>query len=101
METQDSTIRDDEFWKAHILNARRFKGSNHEYCRVNDLPKGTFYSRKKRLGLTKRRRVKRRMFVKVTPVAERPRRELPALGRQLPDPKWVAHLIVALAGEQR
>jgi hypothetical protein len=96
MEAGEESLAKDEFWKAHILKAQEFSGSNSEYCRANDLSRGIFYEYKKRLGFGRRPKKRRSAFVEVAAVGER--LETVSKGRdgRMPDPKWVAHFVTAL-----
>lgn len=95
----DDIIQDDEFWKEHILKAKRSGVSVAEYCRANNLSEGLFYTRKRRLGLMKPARRKRPAFVRVEPVAEAPIKGKSFWARQLPEPEWAAKFVMALMGD--
>ncbi len=92
-----------EFWKAHVLRAQEFLGSNMEYCRVNGLTNSTFATYKKRLGFVKSAKPRRKLsaFSKIEELAPlsldlaKASLRVPQ-PRSLPNPKWVAELILAL-----
>ena len=96
METHESSLEKEVFWKGHILKAREFSGSDLQYCSANGLSKGTFYVFKKRLGFTRNTKARQKAFVKVAPVRAEPQKGPKVPGNRLPDPKWVAELITAL-----
>jgi hypothetical protein len=99
METGES--KKEDFWRTHLLKAQEFSGSDKEYCRVHGLTKGTFYAYKKRLGFTKALRASQRRsktaFIKIEPAPEVHQEHVQGIElRTLPDPRWVAALVVAL-----
>ena len=99
METQEINSQGDDFWREHIEKAGAFSGSSQEYCRINGLSKSRFYTYKQRLGLTRKHKSKRSQFVAVTAVGPVPKTIREAKCHHLPDPKWVAQVVLAIAGE--
>jgi hypothetical protein len=84
----------EQFWKAHIAQAKYFQGSISKYCRSHDLQVHTFKYWKHRL--TKRTPESRLPVpssfipVKVSPA------EQAVFKKNLPDPKWLAEIIFEL-----
>jgi hypothetical protein len=114
MEQEESTIAqngpipvmDENFWKAHVLGAQEFDGSEPEYCDQNGLNFSRFRKYKRKFGMTAPRGRPRKAFVRVETSPE------PALEkhttrstrsrefRGLPDPRWMAEFVTALLDPQ-
>lgn len=100
MVLSENKSQKNEFWKAHILKAKDFSGSDEEYCVANALSKSAFYIFKRRLGFTRPHKPYRSTFVKVGPVHKLSEVPGKAEGSRLPDPIWVAQFIIALTGKK-
>ena len=114
MEREESTIApsdpipvmDENFWRAHVLGAQQFDGSEPEYCDQNGLNFSRFRKYKRKFGMTAPRGRPRKAFVRVEPspepVAEKePTRTIRS--REfggLPDPRWMADFVKALLDPQ-
>lgn len=92
----------EEHWKTHILAAKDFLGSDHEYCRRNGLHPTTFSGYKRKLGFMPSKKKMTRKFVKVLsePAEKNQKEPLQVSYTKLPDPKWTAELLLALAKRQ-
>jgi hypothetical protein len=103
-ESKSEAMRDKQYWKSHVDKAEAFGGSNQEYCRLEGLTPSTFASYKKRFGLTKETpRHRLSGFSEVVQVdsvqgnhAKGTAFESKAKTPSLPDPKWLAELILGL-----
>ncbi len=49
-----ATTKKDQFWIGHVKKAQAFKGSNLEYCKLNNLKTSTFGGYKKKFGVVKK-----------------------------------------------
>lgn len=106
---------DEEFWKAHVLTAQNFSGSDELYCKRNRLSLSAFNEHKRKLGLTKRYQRKQvstapskkepKAFVKLECKAEpakpslvnpSPQARVRTSASGLPDPKWMAEFVTEL-----
>ena len=106
----DSSIQGEPFWKAHILTAQNFMGTNVEYCRRNGLNTATFSAYKVKLGLSKSKKQPRpSAFVQIAPkTAASNGPASPALVAKgsplqpstVPDAKWAAQFVAALFGQR-
>ena len=102
MDTQIKNTRDKDFWRRHVEQSSLFSGTVAQYCLENGLTKSVLYSYRQKYGVVGQKK-KRCSFAKVTPKislieaapVER-KREL-----RLPDPKWVAALLMALGGGEQ
>ena len=80
-------------WKNHIAQAERFEGSIPAYCRSAGIRDHTFYYWQKKLSAKKTIPVlNTSSFIRaeVAPAA------VEQCGSKLPDPKWVAAIILSL-----
>ena len=89
----------EEGWKRHLAYAKKFLGSDAEYCRRNRLDPKVFRIYKKKYSRAERRSS---VFMKLereeaTLTATRPPRE----ELRLPDPRWTAEFVAALAAWRR
>lgn len=50
----------EDFWRTHVEASESFKGSNLEYCRLNNLKSSTFGGHKRKFGYVKNPRAKRK-----------------------------------------
>jgi hypothetical protein len=100
--TMDRKARDSEFWKRHILQSKEFGGSNLDYCRQNGLSPSSFSTQKRRLGFRSPRAPRRSAFVKLSPapLLPHPMQGPHSQARALPDPKWLAQLVLSLTSER-
>lgn len=95
------TPNQEQFWKAHVLDAQRFEGTFDEYCELHSLKRGQLQQYRKKFGTTRRYRRKKEAaaFVKVecaeSRASEQKRAEREG-GMALPDPQWLAELICAV-----
>lgn len=91
----------EESWRAHVVYARDFRGTNAEYCRRNRLDPSVFRSYKKKFGRAERSRSQPRAFVRVQ--SEAPASSELSTPRQslLPDPQWTAEFVAALLAASR
>ena len=86
--------QDKDFWRSHVEAAANFPGSLAAYCRQNNLDSNRFnYHRNKIL--------KKNKFVEVRPVenivSEAMPKETASYPQRMPDPKWLAALILELS----
>jgi len=79
-----------EYWKAHILAARKSGKSGSAYCREHKISSVTFHSYKRRLGFTSGKR-ETRAFIQVERVPE---------VKKLPDATWLAEFLIAYQKSQ-
>ena len=101
MEQLNEPLSKRKTWETHVKSSLGFPGSNHEYCKINNLSLQRFYYYKKRLGLTAQSSKKN--FVRViTPklsLGESVDAEVinkTAFGKEnLPNPKWLAEFLRA------
>lgn len=117
MEEIKKPLRDESFWRAHILSAQQFAGSNFKYCRDHGLVSGQFYEHERKLGFAKKSSIKiqQNVFVQVAPatlpavssaslpaqaaqdVARAPTQiPLSSPTKNLPDARWLARFIQEL-----
>ncbi len=100
-EAKSVEVRLEESWRAHVVQARSFSGTDAEYCRRNGLDPGIFRTYKKKYTIPKQSGAK--AFVKVT-TTEDPAPPREAASRRpertsesrLPDARWTAEFIAAL-----
>ena len=80
---------DESTWRAHVMYAEEFRGSNADYYRRNRIDHAVFRTYKKKFGATRSREAEAIAFVKV----EGGTQVLPTLRTpksQLPDARWTA-----------
>lgn len=104
-EANVSTDRDIDFWRAHVIAARDFIGTDAEYCRRNGINDKTFSSYKTKFGFTKTiKKGRPKKFIKI-------KRELLSVDAAKPlatkssrgelDPKWMAEFVSALLNSRQ
>lgn len=99
-QAKDETADNELIWKAHVLDAQKFEGTHAEYCELHGLKLRQFRRYKQKFGSTRTYRPRKaRAFFKVESEAM-PQAEPMKRSRALPDPRWVAELILALVGER-
>ncbi len=92
---------EDLIWKAHVLDVQRFEGTHAEYCELHGLKLGQLQRYKRKFGVSRKyRKDKPKAFAKVECLeAAEIEPAIPARECQpaaLPDPRWMAELIMAL-----
>jgi transposase-like protein len=97
--TRTTNQQKEQFWKAHLTQAKHFNGNISRYCQSQGLNVHTFKYWKRQLAnrLTEPRSLVPSSFVPVkvsTP-------ELQVSRRSLPDPKWLGEFAAALIGGLR
>lgn len=93
-ESNSATNQGREFWRAHVMAAQDFIGTDAEYCKRNGLNDKTFWAHKSKYGFTKPAKGRPKKFVKVEtePVRATPQ-------SRSPDPKWLGEFVaILLAG---
>jgi hypothetical protein len=104
----EPSLSEEEIWKSHILKARASRLSDVKYCQKYELSVWRFTTFKKKLGLTKPKRVacgpKLNAFTKVVPAESEVRPDsavtTSSLVRSLPDARWMAEFVLALLGQR-
>ncbi len=99
METQRRTRQSDEYWRDHVERSKTFAGTLKEYCQANNLSKSNLNRYRRRFGAVNRR--KRSAFAKVNLPLTSTETVATSLAGRLPDPRWVAELLMALGGSER
>ncbi len=95
---QYRTRKDNERqWKEHLERIRNFGGSQAAYCRKAGISKGAlrYWKRKTDKGIMPARMLPRHAFARVEVL--RPD-SFGMRHRDMPDPKWLAELILHLTG---
>lgn len=87
---------DEGTWRAHVMYAEEFRGSNAEYCRRNRIDHAVFRTYKKKFGATRTREAEPKAFAKFEGGTQVQLRSSRALRSPLPDPRWTAEFIAAL-----
>lgn len=92
-------------WKARVLDAQTFEGTLAEYCERHGLNPRQLRRYKKKFGATRTyRRRSAKAFVKVeceqAPQAEPETAARERRPSELPEPRWLADFITALAGQR-
>ena len=99
MDGQSRNIKSEEYWRAHVERLKSSTGTVDDYCQENGLSKATFNRYRRQFGAVKRRK-QRGAFVKVTPLFP-VETTVKSKRSPLPDPRWVAELLIALGGGER
>ncbi len=98
METQRKKRQDEEYWREQVERSKSFAGTVDEYCVANGVSKSTLSRYRRLFGAV--RKTSRSAFVKIAPIIEAtPVKEASSRGR-LPDPRWLAELLLGLGGGQ-
>lgn len=101
----EETTSEELVWKAHVLDAQSFEGTLAEYCERNGLKPRQLRRYKKKFGATRTyRRKSAKAFVKIE-CKQAPQTEPESVvsertPSELPDPRWLADLILALASRK-
>ena len=83
-------IAKQDFWRSHVEAAARFDGDATAYCREHGIEVANFYSWRKKLG-----KLCPRPQAAVSPFC--PVEVVGGSGCNLPNPRWVAEVILRLA----
>ena len=84
------SIKTNVYWKSHILKASKHEGSINSYCRIAGISSGKFHYWKKRLAIKEPKPCENiPAFAQVEVVPDK--------NSSLPDPRWLAELILSLA----
>lgn len=84
----------EQFWRAHIIQARHFNGSINEYCRGQGIQASTFQYWKQKLT---KRSAEPRLPVPSPFIPVRVSTPEPQISnKSLPDPRWLAEIIFEL-----
>ena len=91
-------------WRAHIVAAKEYSGTNRNYCASQGLNLRQFKKYKGKFGFAMPRGRPKKLFVRVETKAapapkeilEKPQR--PREFRGLPDPHWMAEFVTSLLG---
>jgi len=97
VDTQRRARQSEEYWRGHVDRSKSFAGTLEEYCLANSLSKSSLNRYRLRFGAASRK--KRSAFVKVVGAPGPVETKVPSRASRLPDPKWVAELLMALGGE--
>ena len=102
----EEQFKNESIWRGHVEEARKHPKSISAYCRDRGISRSGFNYWQKRLGAQslQRKRTPAEVAVKRRPSAFIPVELLPFVpvsksGPQLPDPKWVAELILHLTSD--
>jgi len=96
-ETKATGVESDEIWKAHVLSASKFRGSDAEYCRRNGLGPSMFRAQKRKYRVSK---PQPESFLKIECAEVSRSQSATARPRELamPDARWTAEFIAVLMG---
>jgi hypothetical protein len=95
----EASAQGEKFWKDHIAAAQQFKGTAREYCKLNGINQHEFRAYRRLFGFTKIRGPRQKAFIKIEAAPSTGQSVTKVIHKKenkLPDPKWVAELIVAL-----
>ena len=87
-----STQEKQRYWESHAVAAEKFGGSHEEYCRAEGIsaPALRYWRNKARRKARPIKSLPTKAFVPVEVLCDGPARP------NLPDPRWLAQLILAL-----
>ena len=97
MDKQRQTRQGEEYWRDHVERSKSFAGTVDEYCLANSISKSSLSRYRLRFGAVRKK--KRNAFVKVAPMFEPVDAKAASRGSRLPNPRWLAELLIALGGE--
>lgn len=92
-----TTKEKQRYWESHAAAAEKFGGSHEAYCRAEGIsaPALRYWRKKARRNLRLVRSYPTSAFIPVEVTYENPSRP------SLPDPRWLAQLILSLNGSVR
>lgn len=97
-----TNLEKEQIWRAHMTKAAAFDGSNRSYCKSAGISLNTFQYWRSKFAFSKDaslvKPAARPAFAKVEIVSAAPK---PVRSSGLPDPKWMAELILHLSGNCR
>src|SRR3954469_591267 len=99
VDTQRRAKQGEEYWRGHVERSKSFAGTLEEYCLSNGVSKSSLHRYRQRFGAASRK--KRSAFVKVARAPGPVATKAASRGSRLPDPRWVAELLMALGGDER
>lgn len=86
-----------KFWQEHVQRSRVHPGSVASYCREAGILAGSLRYWRKKLAVNTRARGDRKSAFVAVEVSPSPPAAPRSVSRPLPDPKWVAQVILHLS----
>ena len=97
-----TNLEKEKIWRAHMAKAAAFDGSNRSYCKSASISLNTFQYWRSKFAFSKEvgqaKSAARSAFARAEIVNAMPE---PFRLSRLPDPKWMAELILHLSGSCR